>query len=135
MTLLIKERIEFFRVIANSKKIMFIQDVDNDIFLYINQVKMSRLVDNLISNAIKYNKRGGFIKVILKPNLLIIKDSGIGIEKDKIKQVYDRYVRFNNSEGGFGLGLNIVMSIAKEYNLDVKIKSTLNVGTRVIIRW
>ncbi len=135
LTLLVKERVEFFRVIANSKKITFIEQIDKDIFLFIDQIKISRLVDNLLSNAIKYNKREGFIKIILKNGLLIVEDSGVGIPKDKIKQVYDRYTRFNSSEGGFGLGLNIVMSIAKEFNLNVNIDSKVGVGTKVSIKW
>jgi two-component system OmpR family sensor kinase len=96
---------------------------------------MTRVIDNLISNAIKYNKKGSFIRIDLKEGYLCIEDGGIGINADRIEQMYDRYSRFNESEGGFGLGLNIVSEIAKEYNLKLKIESKIDIGTKVIITW
>jgi two-component system OmpR family sensor kinase len=97
--------------------------------------KITKLIDNLISNAIKYNKIGGFIKVNLKDNILSIEDSGKGIAKEHLKSLFERYSRFDKSVGGFGIGLNIVSLIAKEYDLKIDIKSEVNIGTTVEIKW
>jgi two-component system OmpR family sensor kinase len=97
--------------------------------------KITKLIDNILSNAIKYNKIAGFIKIYLDDNFLSIEDSGKGIEKENLKTLFERYSRFDKSVGGFGIGLNIVSLIAKEYNLKIDIKSEINIGTTVEIRW
>ena len=93
------------------------------------------MIDNILSNAIKYNKIGGLIRIDVHSKSLSIKDSGVGIEEAKLGLVFERYSRFNTSVGGFGIGLNIVALIAKEYDLHVNISSQLNKGTEVIISW
>jgi two-component system OmpR family sensor kinase len=135
LTELVKERAEYFKVISSVRKLECILQLDAKVMLFVDRHKITRVIDNLISNAIKYNKKGSFIKVALKDGYLCVEDGGIGIESHRIKQMFDRYSRFNDSEGGFGLGLNIVNEIAKEYNLKLKIESELNVGTKVIVTW
>ena len=132
---LIEERCDYFKIIAKIKKIKITVIKDSNVYLYIDRKKVSKLIDNLISNAIKYNKIDGEITIVLRKNFLSIKDSGMGIKKDKIKYMFDRYIRFDDSVGGFGIGLSIVAMIAKEYSLDVKIDSKLNIGTKVSIIW
>lgn len=132
---ILHQRIDFFKTIASSKKIEFIIDIEDNIFFEADQKKISKLIDNLLSNAIKYNKFKGFIKVSLKDNLLIVEDSGKGISKEDIEKLFVRYERFDKSVGGFGIGLNIVQLIAKEYDLKIDVISKLKVGTRIKIKW
>ena len=68
-------------------------------------------------------------------DILSIEDSGKGIEKENLKTLFERYSRFDKSVGGFGIGLNIVSLIAKEYNLKIDIKSQIDIGTTVEITW
>ena len=132
---ILKQRIDFFKSIASSKKIEFQLDIKDDIFIFCDLKKLSKLIDNILSNAIKYNKIAGFIKVNLDDNILSIEDSGKGIEKENLKTLFERYSRFDKSVGGFGIGLNIVSLIAKEYNLKIDIKSQIDIGTTVEITW
>ncbi len=131
---LLLERGEFFKTIADSKRLSIEYDLQPS-FLVIDKNKITRVIDNLLSNAIKYNKRGGEIKISSKSNSFCIEDSGIGIDKENLHKIFNRYERFNDSEGGFGLGLNIVYEIIKEYDLKIKFISKLNKGTKVIIKW
>jgi len=135
LSLIVKQRVEYFKSLATIKKIDFILDIDEDIKFVCDIKKFSKLLDNLLSNAIKYNKIGGTIKVELKENLLVVEDSGKGMSKENLDSLFDRYSRFDKSVGGFGIGLNIVSMIAKEYNLKINVKSELKVGTRIEVSW
>lgn len=132
---LFEERIEFFKVISSSKSIKCIKDLDKNIFLKIDRTKITRIIDNLLSNAIKYNKKNSFIAVRLRKNYFEIEDGGIGIDEKEIDTIFQRYTRLNQSEGGFGLGLNIVYTIAQEYNLTINFKSKISKGTKVRVSW
>ena len=132
---ILNQRVDFFKSIANSKKIEFILDIKENVFIVCDIKKLSKLIDNILSNAIKYNKFQGFIKVTLKDKILIIEDSGKGMSKDNLSNLFTRYKRFDKSVGGFGIGLNIVSLIAKEYDLKIDVISKIDVGTRIKIRW
>lgn len=134
-TQILNQRVDFFKSIANSKQIEFILDIKENVFIVCDIKKLSKLIDNILSNAIKYNKFQGFIKVTLKDKILIIEDSGKGMSKDNLANLFTRYKRFDKSVGGFGIGLNIVSLIAKEYDLKIDVISKIDVGTRIKIRW
>ncbi|WP_418187069.1 sensor histidine kinase [Aliarcobacter lanthieri] len=125
---IIKEEISNFEPMIIRKKITIFLDID-EFYYDINKDDFIRLFNNLFSNAIKYNKQDGKIELILKNSSLIIKDSGIGIPKDKIKDIFNRYYRATNQSGGFGLGLNIVNIICKKYNIKIEVNSIENEGT------
>jgi len=132
LKMLILNRMEYFFAIGNSKHIEFILNLE-EVYLFIDNAKITRVIDNLVSNAIKYNKRNGTITIDLTPMGFCVSDSGIGIEKEKIESMFDRYSRFNNTEGGFGIGLHLVKSIIVEYGFAIKVQSTLNVGTQIYV--
>jgi len=131
---LINERVEYFSIIMESKKIKLNLDL-KDSFMEADSKLIARVIDNLISNAIKYNRVNGEITLILRQSSLVIKDSGIGIKKENIDKLFARYSRFNNSEGGFGIGLNIVKQIIDLHKFKIKIDSEENKGTEVKIKW
>jgi len=132
---LIKQRLNYFEQIANVKKVSldFICNIEQSIVM--DKKKITKLLDNLISNAIKYNKISGNVTVVLDEKSIVVKDSGQGIKKRDLKAVFDRFERFNYVQGGFGIGLHIVNVIAKEYRLKIDIESKENIGTEVSIRW
>jgi len=131
---IIEERTEYFAILVESKKIKFVLNLE-DAILIIDRKKITRVIDNLISNAIKYNYREGIIGIDLKKGELIIWDTGIGINNSEIPFMFDRYSRFNQSEGGFGVGLSIVKSVLDEYKINIIINSIEKKGTRMILKW
>ena len=131
----LRERCDYFQEIAKTKKLNFIQDIKKSVYIHIDKNRLIKLIDNLISNAIKYNKIGGIIQITLKNGYLSIKDSGIGIKNEKLNEIFQRYKRFNNASGGFGIGLNIVWMIANEYNLQIQVDSKEGEYTEVVLKW
>ena len=132
---LIEQRVEYFSILANIKKIKIISNLNPDVILNIDNKKISKLIDNILSNAIKYNKINGSIYIDLDNNKLTIKDTGKGIKKEHINLMFERYARFDKIVGGFGIGLNIVKMICTEYRLTINIKSELDNWTEVSVSW
>jgi len=131
---LIENRAEYFAILAQSKKLNYVFDL-NPAMIYMDRQKLTRVLDNLISNAIKYNKREGIVGFSLKQGELIVWDTGIGISDNDIDLVFDRYIRFNQSEGGFGVGLSIVKKIVDEYDMHIEVISKESEGTKMVLTW
>jgi len=131
---LIENRVEYFTILAESKKLHYELQLRPAV-IFIDRRKFTRVIDNLISNAIKYNKRNGIVGFNLKQGELVVWDTGIGIKESKVPFIFDRYIRFNKSEGGFGIGLSIVKKIIDEYDMKIEVYSQKNEGTRMVIKW
>lgn len=124
----IEQSLDFFEPIAQSKKIILKSQLESSYFI-IDERLASALINNILANAIKYNKPYGTVNILLKNSKLCINDNGIGIELKEQKNIFNRYVRANNSVGGFGIGLDIVKRICDEYKIKIDIKSELDIGT------
>ena len=81
----------------------------------------------------KYSNPRTTVKLTTTQNSFSIKDEGIGIAKDKLDDIFKRFVRASSYAGGFGVGLNIVDNIVKEYAYKLDIKSKEGDGTKIII--
>ncbi len=130
----IEERIDYFRPLAESKKITLHLNLHPSI-LVMDREKLTRIVDNLLSNAIKYNKPFGDIRITVTPHALRIEDTGIGIPKERFKEIFNRYSRFDEANGGFGIGLNIIQLICNEYHFTIDVDSRVGEGTIFTIFW
>jgi len=106
--------------------IIFVQSIEDNIVIG-NKNAMERIVDNLLTNACKYNVKNGKVNIDFINNILLIKDTGIGI-KDTSK-VFQRYYKENKT--GLGIGLNIVKQLCEILDIKISIKSTMNKGTEV----
>ncbi|RXJ68690.1 two-component sensor histidine kinase [Halarcobacter ebronensis] len=131
---LINSQIEYFEALAEKKKVIITTKVE-DSFFTIDENDFIRLFNNLLSNAIKYNKQKGSINIELTNNTLTISDSGIGIEQDKLKDIFSRYFRATNLSGGFGIGLNIVKNICTKYSIKIDVTSQINQGTTFTLKF
>lgn len=102
----------------------------------INRDLLFQMIYNLINNAIRYNKESGFIHIKDRFNAdgtyaIDLIDSGIGIPKEEISTIFNRFKKANKSEdsGGYGLGLSIVKSIADYHQISISVESDLEKGT------
>jgi two-component system OmpR family sensor kinase len=132
---LLNERVIYFRYMIEAKRLTLITNIKEGVYIKIDKNDAIRLIDNLISNAIKYNRQRGVIEVGLDRSSFWVRDGGIGIRRKDIKKLFERFKRANSSEGGFGLGLSIVNAIVKEYNFHLKITSEVDIGTEVVVIW
>ncbi len=132
---LLKDRVEYFNTLIESKKLKVTQHIDKEVVFDIDKNDAIRLIDNILSNAIKYNKKEGEIDIILNMKNLIIKNSGIGIKKEDINLIQNRFKRANSSEGGFGIGLDIISQVVERYGFKFTIDSVYNKSTKVYILW
>jgi two-component system OmpR family sensor kinase len=130
----IKEQLKYFEVLSSSKDIT-IKFVYDDTKVLMDREDLSRLISNILSNAIKYNRVGGDVTVTVKNGLLTISDSGIGIDKSEFKKIFRRYHRATDLSGGFGMGLSIVKKICDDNGIDLEMESTSGKGSSFIFRF
>jgi len=127
----IQKRVDYFQEIANLKNISIEIDLANINYNF-SKTKLQRIVDNTISNAIKYshNNKKIYISLKTKENKIyfIVEDEGVGISN--IDKIFSRYYRENQEKGGFGIGLNIVKQIIDEENIILNVNSSVGVGTK-----
>ncbi len=132
---IVKQRVEYFDILFSSKDLN-VQVVENGVCtLCIDKKKITRVIDNLISNAIKYTKKSTNIKITIDNNSFKIQDQGKGMSEEQISKIFDRYSRFDDTQGGFGIGYNIIHTIINEYNITIKIDSKIDEGTCVTLNF
>jgi two-component system OmpR family sensor kinase len=134
ISILTEERIEYFRPLAEAKKVT-LYSLLRPCILTVDREKITRIIDNLLSNAIKYNKPLGDIHIELNNTVLSVRDTGVGIAPADIQEIFNRYTRFDDANGGFGIGLNIIQMICKEYGFLIAVESQLGQGTTFTVTW
>ncbi len=123
---------------AHQNSVTIFADVD-ECQIKTNARLIKYIVDNLLDNAIKYNKNPGFVNVNLKKYddrvILQVRDTGIGISKEEQESIFERFYRVDKSRskdtGGTGLGLSIVKNAAIELGAQVTLISEIDKGTTV----
>ena len=107
-----------------------------------NALQLRELFNNLMTNAIKYNKPGGKVSVTVTSEkdeiIIIVEDTGVGIPEEAKQRVFERFYRVDKGRskkmGGTGLGLSIVKHIVNYYNGTIELESKLSVGTKFTVR-
>lgn len=127
----LQERIDYFHEVAALKNIVIEPHITDGVMLLFNSTQLQRIIDNNLSNAIKYSHEGGKIDVILEKDeekcRMTFQDYGIGIKN--VDQIFERYYRENHEKGGFGIGLNIVKSIIDKAGIHLQIHSKYGEGS------
>lgn len=119
------ERVDFFDEISLGNRHKIVTEVEKGITLYFSPEKLQRIIDNNLSNAIKFAKKGTDIKVTLwqKNDELILSFLSHSPKIKDTKGIFDAYKRENDVKGGFGLGLEIVHSICVEESIRIDLSS------------
>ncbi|SFP35366.1 sensor histidine kinase [Hydrogenimonas thermophila] len=127
----LQTQVDYFKEVATLREIEIYTKIDNEVFINFNPTKLQRIVDNTLSNAIKYSHERGKVFVELKKNgtntIFSIKDEGVGMKEPE--KVFERYYREDSFKGGFGIGLNIVKNIADQEGIIIEVDSKLGKGS------
>jgi len=102
-----------------------------------NQSLLERAFSNLVHNAIRYNIKGGLVRIIMTNDSIIIEDSGIGIPHEHLTHLFEPFYCVNSSRskelGGNGLGLAIAKHIFDKHKFEITVSSEIGVGTTIIL--
>lgn len=139
---LLKTAAQSMNVLAKEKNITIEIENSEKINVMIDESKFLKLLLNLISNAIKYGKKNGFVKLSSQKTdrevMISVIDDGIGIPEDEIPFIFERFYRVNKVRtreqvGGSGLGLAICKSIAEAHGGYIDVKSKLGEGSQFTV--
>ncbi len=139
---LVEQTLKRLKPIIDLHKIELVYEKLRPITAEIDEGKMTRVFTNLVENAIKYNRDGGWIHVTLNSDqqyfYFKVEDSGIGIPKESLDHVFERFYRVDKSHsreiGGTGLGLAIVRSTVLLHRGAIRVDSTEGKGSTFTMR-
>lgn len=134
---MIERILKRLKPIAEEAGVEVIYESFRPVTAEVDEVKLSLAVSNLVENAVKYNRKDGWVHVSLNADhkyfYLEIADSGIGIPEDEVGNIFDRFYRVDKSHsreiGGTGLGLSIARNAIVMHRGSVKVFSRLGEGT------
>lgn len=146
-----KEEFNISEVIKNTvinleneyiSKAVTVNYTENNINILADKDKITQVIINILSNAIKYNKTGGSIDITVEKeyNTAVIKfkDNGIGISEEDLPYIFERFYRADKSRsrstGGSGIGLAICKSIIEAHDGEIFASSKLNQGTTIVVK-
>jgi two-component system phosphate regulon sensor histidine kinase PhoR len=139
---LVIEAFEAHEIRAKKRgiKLVFDKDYDDPVWVEADKKRMYQAISNLVTNSINYGKEGGRTKISImdmNENYLVeVNDNGIGIAKDDIPRIFERFYRVDKSrsrdQGGTGLGLAIVKHIIEAHTQTINVRSSVNEGTSFV---
>ena len=142
LTELVRETISSFEPKLSQKNISLKLDIANGVRVMSRRERLLEIFNNLVSNAIRYNKEGGTLTVTLAGGehpALSVADTGVGIAEEDKDRIFDRFYTVDKSHngggGGFGLGLGIVKKLCKRAGWKLSVESELGVGTEFKIEF
>jgi signal transduction histidine kinase len=130
------------KVEQNGGKLTWQLDAD-DPFIYVDEMHFTNVVFNLMDNAVKYRKQDVPLELEVRTwnsndnFMLSVKDNGIGIRKEDLKKIFDKFYRVHTGNlhdvKGFGLGLAYVKQIVQAHKGTIRAESEIGVGTTFVI--
>ena len=126
---LLEERIEIFKEFGRNPFELSVEET----ILNADRIGFEQMIDNLLNNAMKYSEKESLITVKSEGEKLLIIDRGIGIDESQIVQIFERYYQGDRSRKGEGIGLALVKAYCDEAGIDIRIRSSREEGTAVIL--
>lgn len=147
IVVLLRGIVSQFESIAEQKRIKLIFSTSCEVkIIWVDKDKLEKIVNNLLSNALKFTSSGGQINVELNQSILnnneilelTIKDTGIGIPEDKLMNIFDRFYQVDatsqKSFGGSGIGLALVKEFIDLHRWEIEVESRQQIGTSFKIK-
>ena len=133
---IIDEIVKSFSSRIEETNIFVEKNIDTKVFLTTNRNYLYIFISNIIGNPIKYNKQNWKISISYN-HWLLIEDSGIGIDREDLKKVFDRFFKSDKSRNSewFGIWLSLVKKISEVYGWKVKVESEIWVWTKFFIKF
>ena len=139
---LVREAASVFEPKLQKRSISFTLDVAENVKVRSRRERLFEIVNNLISNGVRYNRDGGTLAVTLtggEEPVFTVRDTGIGIAEEDKERIFDRFYTVDKSHGGggggFGLGLAIVKKLCKRAGWVLSVESKLGEGTVFSVRF
>ena len=142
LAVIVKDIVSSLQISAKNKNQSLIYEPTNALPMFkCNRGRIEQVLVNIISNAIKYTPEGGNVTVstmhVYNDIYIKIKDTGIGIPKEDLPHVFERFYRVDKArsrqQGGTGLGLAIAKEIVEEYGGTINVNSQVNKGTEFVV--
>ncbi len=133
---LLRDLVDQFQIPAEANAVKLMETHVGQVLCEADRTQIERVVTNLLSNAIKYTPAGGWVRAAVEQagsNVrLLVEDSGVGIPKDHLPHIFNRFYRVPdpNPEKGLGLGLSFVAAIVKAHGGEIRVESEIGKGSR-----
>ncbi len=129
LKMLIEERVAVFQ---EQKRNHFVINV-SVYEIEVDRIGFEQMLDNLLSNAMKYSSKTSVITVTLDQSTLRIKDEGVGMSTTDLLRIHERYYQADEAQEGVGLGLALVKTYCDEEGIVIQIESQKDVGTQITL--
>ncbi|MBC8237103.1 MAG: HAMP domain-containing histidine kinase [Helicobacteraceae bacterium] len=129
---LVEERVSFLSPLY--PQINFNLDIESSIISN-DSIGLSKVIDNIIDNAVKYSQNNNKIDIRLHDNILSIQDYGCGMDEVELLNIFDNYYQSDASMQGFGIGLSLVKRFCDKQEIRLSFKSKPDYGTTVLLKF
>ena len=124
---LVKERVSIMRQLNRNPFELELEPCS----VVVDKIGFEKMLDNILSNAMKYSAKESLITIRLEKNILSIEDRGVGMDEVELLMIYERYFQLDSSSKGKGIGLALVQAYCIDEKIKIDIDSKKGVGTRV----
>jgi len=124
---LIVERVEAMKLLNRNPFVLKL----NSHRVNVDKIGFEKMLENIISNAMKYSDKDAPIEILLREDILTITDQGIGMDETELITIYERYYQLDNTAYGEGIGLALVKAYCDDEKIKIKISSKKGEGTEV----
>ena len=132
LEMLIKERVEFLQELYPDTT--FNLEL-NEMSVFSDKIGLTKVIDNIIDNGVKYSQNSKIIDIKLYDNMLHIQDYGCGMDEVELLQIFDNYYQGNKDMQGFGIGLSMVKRFCDMNEINLSFISNPDIGTTVLLKF
>ena len=125
----IEERVSFFKEQGRNDFEVLVKPYA----VIADKIGFEQMVDNIISNAMKYSEKTSLISIALHDDVLTVEDKGVGMSASELLRVHERYFQGDEKTTGKGIGLSLVKAYCDSENIAIQIQSEKNVGTQILL--